>query len=122
MKALEDECRENGLNLAPDTLYSILSREGLLGLDTYRFRISQNRIEIDHFTSYCRDALENSSRNAMGTAKSFYEQFANLLQSALIAAFQSINSRVASPIERAQNQEAWEALFLTLRGEQADTE
>jgi hypothetical protein len=121
MKALEDECRENGLNLAPDTLYSILSREGLLGLDTYQFHISQNRIEIDHFSSYCRDALENSSRNAIGTAKSFYEQFANLLQCALIAAFQSINSRVASPIERAQNQEAWEALFLTLRGEQADT-
>ena len=121
MKSLEDECRENGLSLAPDTLYSILSREGLLGLDTYQFRISQNRIEIDHFASYCREALENSSRNAIGTAKSFYEQFANLLQGALIASFQSINSRVASPIERAQNQEAWEALFLTLRGEQADT-
>ena len=121
MKALEDECRENGLSLAPDTLYSILSREGLLGTDTYRFRISQNRIEVDHFAAFCRDALENSARNAMGTAKSFYEEFASLLQQALVAAFESINSRVASPIERAQNQEAWEALFLTLHGEQADT-
>ena len=58
MKALEDECQENGLNLAPDTLLSILSREGLLGLDNYRFRIAQNRIDIDHFA----DLLPGSAR------------------------------------------------------------
>jgi hypothetical protein len=121
MKALEDECQENGLSLAPDTLLSILSREGLLGLDNYRFRISQNRIDVDHFAAYCKDVLETSSRNSIGTAKLFYEQFADLLQHALVAAFVSINSRVASPIERAQNQEAWEALFLTLHGEPVDT-
>ncbi len=121
MKALEDECEENGLSLAPDTLLSILSREDLLGLDSYRFRIAHNRIDVDHFSAYCREALENSTRNAIGTAKAFYEQFADLLQDALVAAFQAINSRVASPIERAQNQEAWEALFLTLHGEPLDT-
>ncbi len=121
MKALEDECQENGLSLAPDTLLTILSREGLLGLHDYQFRIANNRIDSDHLASYCREVLENSTRNSIGSAKAFYEQFADLLQHALVAAFQAINTRVASPIERAQNQEAWEALFLTLHGEPLNT-
>jgi hypothetical protein len=31
--------------------------------------------------------------------------------------FQAINARIASPLERMQNQEAWEALFLGFQGE-----
>jgi hypothetical protein len=121
MKALEDECQENGLSLAQDTLLSILSREGLLGMNGFQFRIANNRIDIDHLTAYCREMLENSARTSIGSAKAFYEQFADLLQRALVAAFQAINTRVASPIERAQNQEAWEALFLTLQDEPMNT-
>ncbi len=121
MKALEDECDAMHLSLAADTLHSILAREGLLGLETYQFRIELNRIDVEDFAAYCRRVLDSSSREAIGTAKVLYEQFSDLLQRALVAAFQAINSRVASPIERVQNQEAWEALFQTLRGEPSNT-
>jgi hypothetical protein len=40
------------------------------------------------------------------------------LQQALRAAFEAINARIASPQDRAQNQEAWEALFQTLQSPQ----
>lgn len=117
MRALEEACQSSGLSLSPDTLASILSREGLLGIDDYRFRIERNRLDVDNFAAFCHQALDGSSRGAMGSAKLFYETCLNVLQRALAASFNSINSRVASPVERAQNQEAWEALFLTFGSE-----
>jgi hypothetical protein len=117
MQALEEACQLTGLSLASDTLAAILAREGLLGADGYRFRIERNHIDLVDFTAYCRRALDGSSRGAIGAAKVFYERFSEILQRGLTAAFHAINARIASPIERAQNQEAWEALFLTFRGD-----
>lgn len=121
MRALEDACQSSGLGLSPDTLATIMSREGLLGIDNYHFHVERNRLDIDSFASFCRQALDGSSRGALGSAKHFYEKCFDVLQRALAASFNAINSRVASPIERAQNQEAWEALFLTIRGEPSST-
>jgi hypothetical protein len=117
MRTLEESCQANGLSLSPDTLASILSREGLLGVEGYRFRIENNRIATEEFAAFCRQVFDGSARGAIGASKLFYDRCADVLQRALGAAFLAINSRVASPIERAQNQEAWEALFLTFRGE-----
>jgi hypothetical protein len=117
MHALEEACQMNGLSLANDTLAGILAREGLLGIDGYQFHVENNRLQVEDFAAFCRKALEGSARGAIGATKLFYERTADVLLRALTAAFQAINSRIASPIERAQNQEAWEALFSTLRGE-----
>lgn len=117
MRALEEACQSSGLGLSPDTLASILSREGLLGIDNYRFRVDHNRLDVDNFAAFSRQSLDGSSRGALGSAKPFYEKCLDVLQRALGASFNAINARVASPVERAQNQEAWEALFLTFRGE-----
>jgi hypothetical protein len=117
MQALEEACQYNGLELSGDTLAAILTREGVSGFGDYQFRIEQNRINIDDFAAYSRRALEGSSRKVIGTAKVFYEHAMETLLRALGAAFHAINGRIASPIEREQNQEAWEALFSTFRGE-----
>ncbi len=117
MHALEEACKVNGLELAGDSLEGILAREGVFGFGDYQFRIEQNRINIDDFGSYARRALEGSSRKVIGTAKDFYEQAMEALLQALAATFHAVNGRIASPIEREQNQEAWEALFSTFRGE-----
>ncbi|HEX8036984.1 MAG TPA: DUF4388 domain-containing protein [Ktedonobacterales bacterium] len=117
MRTLEEACQSSGLGLSPDTLASILSREGLLGIDNYRFHVEHNRLDVDNFAAFCRQVLDGTSRGALGSANLFYETCLDVLQRALAASFNAINARVASPIERAQNQEAWEALFLTFRGE-----
>lgn len=117
MRALEESCHTNGLSLSHDTLATILSKERLFGVGEYRFRIDNNRLDLEEFAQFCRRTFDGSARGAIGTSKLFYEQCTDVLQRALSAAFQAINMRVASPIERAQNQEAWEALFLTFRGE-----
>jgi Domain of unknown function (DUF4388) len=119
MRSLEESCQANGLALAPDTLASILARERLLRIGDYQFRIVKNRIDADDFAAMCRRVLDGSGRGAIATTKLFYEQASDVLEGALRAAFQAINQRVASPIERGQNQEAWEALFFTFRGETA---
>lgn len=117
MQALAESCQASGLSLAPDTLATILSREGVIGIGEYRFRIENNRLDVDDFAAFCRRVIDGSTRNAMGAAKSFYDTAFAVLQEALRVSFQAINARIASPVERAQNQEAWEALFLTFQGE-----
>ncbi len=121
MAALEEACHYNGLQLASDTLISLLSREHLMHIGNYEFRIHDNRIDVDDFSAFCRRSFEGTARNAIGATKEFYDLTADILMRALAAAFEAINSRIASPVERVQNQEAWEALFLTFRGESAVT-
>lgn len=117
MQTLEESCAYNGLSLAPDTLQSLLGRQGLLRIGEYHLRIRDNRIEVDDFATFIKRSFEGTARNAIGAAKEFYDYTADMLLRALSAAFEAINARIASPVERAQNQEAWEALFLTFRGE-----
>ena len=117
MQTLEEACQYNGLSLAPDTLLTLLDRENLLRIGSYELRVKDNRIDLDDFTTFCRRSFEGSARNAIGATKEFYDVTADMLLHALAAAFEAINSRIASPVERVQNQEAWEALFLTFRGE-----
>ncbi|MEO7003727.1 MAG: hypothetical protein ABI274_18245, partial [Ktedonobacterales bacterium] len=112
MHALEEACVASGLRLSPDTLAALLERENLLGVDGYRFQIKQNHIDVDNFTAFCRAQFAT-----MGAQRDFYDHTFDVLLRALSAAFQAINARVASPIERVQNQEAWQALFLTFQGE-----
>lgn len=121
MQALAESCQSSGLSLAPDSLAMILSREGLVGIGEHRFRIENNRLDVDDFATFCRHVMDGTSRNAIGATKSFYDTAYETLQGALRASFQAINARIASPIERAQNQEAWEALFLTFQGQPTTT-
>ncbi|MGH2517729.1 MAG: hypothetical protein ACRDHP_18940, partial [Ktedonobacterales bacterium] len=121
MQTLAESCQASGLSLAPETLAMILSRERLVGVGEYRFRIENNRLDVEDFTAFCRRVIDGTSRNAIGATKSFYDAAYDILEAALRASFQAINARIASPIERTQNQEAWEALFLTFQGQPTTT-
>jgi hypothetical protein len=114
MRSLENACRENELALSPDTLAGILAKEHLLGVADYQFRIQNNQIDVEDFAAFARKRLE-AARGVAGADEAFSDAASAVLQSALAAAFQAINSRVASPTHRAQNQEAWESLFLSFQ-------
>ncbi len=118
MRTLEDACKANSLSLAPTTLQSLLQREGIRGLEGFQFRIEQNRIQsLDDFATFCRRALDGRSNTITTDTRAFYERSRATLERALAAAFQAINARISSPLERGQNQEAWEVLFLTFHGQ-----
>jgi hypothetical protein len=87
----------------------------LLRVAGYPLKIQDNQINIDDFTQYCRSYLD--PRNVDPAAGKFHDRASALLQRALRATFQAINARIASPLERMQNQEAWDALFLGFQGE-----
>ncbi len=118
MRTLEDACKANGLSLAPTTLQSLLQREGIRGVEGFTFHVEHNRIQgLDEFAAYCRRALDGRANSITSDTRVFYEQSRETLERALAAAFQAINARIASPLERGQNQEAWEVLFLTFHGQ-----
>lgn len=115
MNHLEEVCVLNGLTLAPNTLADLLRREDLGHIQGYQFHIAHNRIDIADFAAYCHRAFTGPQREQLASTQLFYDHVLTVLERALTAAFRAINARVTSPIERAQNQEAWEALFLTIR-------
>lgn len=117
MQNLEEACQLAGLNLSPDTLSTLLAREHLLNIGDYELKVHDNRIDTDDLAAFCRRSFEGTARTAIGATKPFYDMTFTILQRGLETAFQAINARVAAPEERVQNQEAWEALFQTLRGE-----
>jgi hypothetical protein len=122
MQNLEESCQLSGLNLSRETLHTLLLRGNLLRIGDYELRVRDNHIDIDDLASYCRRSFAGTARNALGSTKQFYDGTASILLRGLETAFEAINARVASPVDRAQNQEAWEALFQTFRGEvPADT-
>ena len=112
---LTEAYAHNGINLSSDTLYSLLEREGLLRVAGYTLKIQDNQIDVEDFTQYCRSYLD--PRNVDPAAGKFHDRASAVLQKALRTTFQAINARIASPLERMQNQEAWEALFLGFQGE-----
>jgi hypothetical protein len=120
MAALGDACQANGLSLGPDTLATLLAQKGLLGIGEYEFVIQHNRIDVDHFKRFCKRVLDGSAHGEISTAKTFYDSTFGVLEAALRTAFEAINARVALPMERSQNREAWDALFLTLSDQESN--
>lgn len=116
MTVLAEACQTNGLHLSPDTLATLLAREGLESIEGYQLVVAHNHINVSDFATFCHRVLEGTARGTTTAPKLFFDQAFDVLRRALAAAFQAINARVSSPIERVQNQEAWEALFATLRG------
>lgn len=115
MRSLTETYEHNGITLSPDALASLLQREGLMRVAGYTLKVQDNQIDIDDFTQYCRSYLD--PRNVDPAAGKFHDRASSVLQRALRATFQAINARIASPLERMQNQEAWDALFLGFQGE-----
>lgn len=105
--ALADTCRANGIELDSNTLYSLMYNEGLTNMGTYAFQVQNNQINVEHFTSLCNEVMSS----ALGRAASFYDEAEMLLQRILCAIFDMINSRIANPRERLENQAVWEAMF-----------
>jgi len=117
MSSLAETCGHNGINLSPDTLASLLHREGLTHINGYSLKVQNNQIDLEDFTHYCRRCLDPRNNEDVAAAAKFFDEASNTLQQALRATFQAINARIASPLERMQNQEAWDALFLSFQGE-----
>ena len=107
MDALAETCRARGAELDPNTLRSLLYREGLRYMGNYEFKIDQNHIDVDNFKALCYEVL---SANMEQTAD-FYDEASLVLERILRCIFETINSRVASLDERLENQEVWEAMF-----------
>jgi hypothetical protein len=107
MDALAQTCQANGIELDPNTLETLLIREKLHYLGTYKFIIAQNHIDVENFTSLCHEILNGEMRKSVD----FYDDASVVLQRILRAVFDMINSRVASLVERLENQEVWEAMF-----------
>jgi hypothetical protein len=115
MHSLEEACRNQNLGFAPDTLAILLARERLTSINGYEFKINQNRIDIDDFATFCKRSFDMRSHLQVGAE--FYQTALETLLRALGAAFEAINGRIASPRSRSQNEEVWEALFATFRGQ-----
>lgn len=107
MDALAETCRTNGIALDPNTLRSLMINENLWRMGSYQFRVEQNHINVEDFTTLCHDVLNGDIKQAAG----FYDEASMLLQRLLCSIFELINSRVANPRERIENQEVWEAMF-----------
>lgn len=107
MDALAEACRANNTELDPNTLEMLLHRENLTHMGNYRFKIEQNHIDVTNFTALCYEVMGGE----IGKATDFFEEAATVLQKILRLIFSTINARIASPIERLENQEVWEALF-----------
>ncbi len=112
MKNLTETCEHNGIHLSPDTLATLLKREGFFRMNGYSLKIYENQIDIEDFTQHCRRFLDRKDGRQVTEAADFYELASSTLMGALRATFQAINARIASPHERMQNEEVWEALFL----------
>lgn len=116
MEALDETYAASGVELAPNTLQSLLEREGIHGVGDHLFSIQLNRIDVDAFGSYCHSVFDAMTRGGGNESSPLFIEYRDQLQRALEVAFHAINARIASPEERVQNQEAWSALFLTFAG------
>ena len=107
MDALTETCRTKGIILDLNTLQSLMINENLWRLGNYQFRVENNHINVEDFTTLCYEVLNGDIKQ---TAE-FYDEASMLLQRLLCSIFELINSRVANPRERIENQEVWEAMF-----------
>jgi hypothetical protein len=107
MDALVEACQINGIELDPKTLEYLLARNNLRYMGNYMFIVDQNHIDVDNFTSLCHEVLGGEIRRSA----EFYDEASIVLERILRGVFEMINSRVASLLERLENQEVWEAMF-----------
>lgn len=107
MDALADTCRANGTELDANTLKSLMVNENLSNMGSYSFKVDQNHINVESFTSLCYEVMSGDMQKAEG----FYDEATMVLHRLLCAIFETINARVADPRERLENQEVWEAMF-----------
>lgn len=107
MDALADTCRANGTELDSNTLRSLMANENLSNMGSYAFKVDQNHINIESFTSLCYEVMSGDMKKAEG----FYDESTMVLHRLLCTIFETINARVADPRERLENQEVWEAMF-----------
>jgi hypothetical protein len=107
MDALAETCHSNGIALDPNTLKSLMINENLWHMGNYQFQVEQNHINVEDFTTLCYEVLNGDIKQAA----SFYDEASVLLHRLLCSIFELINSRVANPRERIENQEVWEAMF-----------
>lgn len=114
MDALAESYRTSHVTLADDTLEIMLEREGHRGIGPYMFVIEKNHIDANDFALYCRRMFEASPRSPDGAPNPLFITYRDELRQTLEIAFRRINARVASPRDRVQNQEAWEALFASI--------
>jgi len=105
MEALAEMWHTKEAELDPNTLKSLLVRENLRYMGNYEFKVDQNHIDVDNFTSLCYEIL------GTGQTAEFYDEAAKVLQNILRSIFGTINARVASIEERMENEEVWEAMF-----------
>jgi len=107
MDALAETCQASGIELDPKTLEYLLTRHNLRYMGNYMFIIDQNHIDVDNFTSLCHEVLGGEIRKSA----EFYDEASIVLERILRCVFEMINSRIASLLERLENQEVWEAMF-----------
>jgi Domain of unknown function (DUF4388) len=107
MDALTETCRTNGINLDANTLRSLMAAENLWHIGSYSFQVDQNHIDTENFAQLCHEVVGGDIKKAAG----FYDEASMVLQRLLSCIFDLINSRVANPRERLENQEVWEAMF-----------
>ncbi|MBV8695674.1 MAG: DUF4388 domain-containing protein [Ktedonobacteraceae bacterium] len=107
MEALGEACRKNETELDPNTLQTLLIDEGVSHLGNYEFRVEHNRIDVESFTTLCNEVFGGDIQKS----SVFYDEASRVLQQMLSRIFELINARIASPHERLENQEVWEAMF-----------
>jgi hypothetical protein len=107
MDALAETCRANNTELNPATLENLLTRNNLRYMGNYYFLIYNNTIDVEDFSTLCRNILQGD----IVKAHDFFEEASIVLQRILLCVFDSINGRIASLYERLENQEVWEAMF-----------
>ncbi len=107
MDSLTENCLAKGIAMDTNALYSLMVNEGLTRIGTYQFLVQHNHIDVENFTTLCYKIMSGDIQNTA----SFYDEAVSVLQRILSAIFDMINSRVASPRERLENQEIWESMF-----------
>lgn len=105
--ALIETCRAKNIELDPNTLRSLMYNEDLFRMGNYEFHVEQNHIDVEDFSALCRNVMGGEIQKA----SIFYDEATMVLQRLLCCVFEMINSRVANPRERLENQAVWEAMF-----------
>ncbi len=106
--ALAEVWAQNGLPFAPDSLSSMLAREGLDTIAGQPIRVERNHIATDALARTLQ-AVIAQARQA-GDSQPIVEAY-EVLSRALRAVFVANNMRVDSPQDRTYNVAAWQAMF-----------